>query len=155
MKNQDKIIPQEWECGTGWYNLYQPIVDEINSINESLPEEEKIRIYQIKEKFGGLRIYVSHSNPFLDAKIEEAENRSYKTCEQCGATNDTGLLYVGGWIYNCCRDCARKILKRRMENSYFNSDWKGKIFWEDTNTNKRYLVDSSLNFAEIKKDKVE
>lgn len=141
-----------WECGIGWRKLYQPIVDDIKQLNIGLPEDEKIRILQIKEKFGGLRIYLNYYPAIVRDRIDEAERLSYGTCEQCGATENTGLLYYAGWIYNCCRDCAKKIITRRRKDSYFKDEDKIKLFWEDTKAHKRYIIDSDLNFIEINKN---
>lgn len=50
------------------------------------------RIYQIKEKFGGLRFY-------SDGNMDDIEEMSTKTCEICGAT---GKIRAGGWLKTLC-----------------------------------------------------
>jgi hypothetical protein len=41
-------------------------------------------ILQVKEKFGGLRIYVNHADDAIRQRIEAAEQESFHTCEICG-----------------------------------------------------------------------
>jgi hypothetical protein len=62
------------------------------------------RPVQIKEKFGGLRVYLNGETPEMTAAIIEAERKSFETCEQCGAP---GKLRRGGWISTLCDICAR------------------------------------------------
>lgn len=58
----------------------------------------------VKEKFGGLRIYTSYSTPDIDSIIDAAEALSLKTCESCGAP---GRARTGksGWITTECKRC--------------------------------------------------
>ncbi len=58
------------------------------------------RFFQIKEKFGGLRLYGASS---LENVLEDM---SYKICEYCGSTKDIG--YTKGWIKTQCKECALK-----------------------------------------------
>ena len=39
---------------------------------------------QIKEKFGGLRVYIGYGSPQVFGRIEAAELESLRTCENCG-----------------------------------------------------------------------
>ena len=58
-------------------------------------------IVQIKEKFAGLRFYVSGSNDRIHSLIEFAERMSRCTCEKCGAP---GELDDGtGWMKTHCK----------------------------------------------------
>jgi len=38
----------------------------------------------VKEKFGGLRIYVNCANEAIRQRIEAAKLESFRTCEACG-----------------------------------------------------------------------
>lgn len=60
---------------------------------------------QVKEKFAGLRIYMTYYNKELENIISEAEKRSYTICERCGAD---GEVREGGWIKTLCDKCAEK-----------------------------------------------
>lgn len=75
--------------GPGWSNL-------IDSIYDRLPEDAYI--FQIKEKYGGLRFDVSSNESILDF-IGEVENESLSICELCG---DPGEPRETGWIKTLC-----------------------------------------------------
>lgn len=92
------------ECGKGWNKLITPILDYIDIYNSGHKEEDKIHILQIKEKFGGLRIYVSPEPKELSEMIEKAEDESYKTCEYCGSTENVTQT-KHGWIKTLCDKC--------------------------------------------------
>lgn len=60
-------------------------------------------VYQVKEKFGGLRFYADPPENFSDEgrqrfrdRIREAEKLSFKTCQICGAE---GTLVVTGYTW--------------------------------------------------------
>ncbi|MEP6874847.1 MAG: hypothetical protein ABI887_10825 [Burkholderiales bacterium] len=62
---------------------------------------------QIKEKFGSLRIYLSHHTPELDAAIRLAEERADRTCDQCG---EPGSLIPRGWMrVRCAHHIDRRL----------------------------------------------
>ena len=91
------------ECRDGWKKLYEPLVEECRYLG--------VEILQIKEKFGGLRFYISDKTtsafkPFqtLRDHIDEAEHQSYKTCEECG---EKGFLRTDrSWIKTLCNTHA-------------------------------------------------
>jgi YD repeat-containing protein len=70
---------------------------------------EKLRVHQIKQKLGGLRIYIDDlPAPFdavLSAAMMEAEFLSFAICERCGRP---GRLMVDqfGWRTTRCEDHA-------------------------------------------------
>jgi len=55
---------------------------------------------QIKEKFGGLRIYYNGSDPYIDGLIAMAESFSFRTCEVCGKEGKSRAC--GGYAYTSC-----------------------------------------------------
>jgi hypothetical protein len=87
-------------CGDGWFNILETLCEGIQLAN---PPED-FCFNQIKEKFGGLRVYASPYIESIEAMISAAETASYKTCENCGSTTD---VTVGGerWIRTLCKDC--------------------------------------------------
>ena len=109
-ENPNKQKPQEpyelfgIECGKGWNKLIIPILDYIDLYNSG--HDDKIEILQIKEKFGGLRIYTSFSTPELDQLIDDAEEQSFKTCEYCGSTEN--VSQTTGWIKTLCSKCMKE-----------------------------------------------
>jgi len=99
-KLKKKIVPEYWksiDVDEGWYQL---VVDCDKELTEADPNYQ---IYQVKEKFGGLRYYTRPSN--LDdkdtlkriadiiAKYEDVASRT------CSATGGPGVLMksIGGW----------------------------------------------------------
>ena len=112
-ENPEKFKPQYpyelfgIECGDGWKHLYQPIIDYIMKYNDGKEDKDKIEIHQIKEKFGGLRIYLSSYTEELREMIDEAEKESYNTCEVCGKPIEKPI-YEHYWVYAECEDCHRK-----------------------------------------------
>lgn len=57
------------------------------------------RAAQVKEKFAGLRVYMTEYTPEINAAIDEAEEESLKTCETCG---EPGIVRSGGWALTLC-----------------------------------------------------
>ena len=92
------------ECGEGWKGLYQPIIDYIEDYNKDKEDDDKIEIYQIKEKFGALSFYVSKKTDELKKLIEDAEAESYHVCEICGRHINKQIV-EHHWIYPMCREC--------------------------------------------------
>lgn len=79
--------------GSGW----APLIKEVFSFIE----ENKIhsKVIQVKEKWGGLRIYTDVMHMELDRKIIEAEQRSLSICEVCGSP---GNVRGGSWYRTLC-----------------------------------------------------
>ena len=133
--NENKILtPIELfgvECGKGWYKLIEPIINYIEEYNQDKKEEDKIKIIQIKEKYGGLRIYTSFDTQELHKMISEAEEKSYRVCEICGSEKYVGCR-TNAWIQTICIDCINKNLNK---DSYIQLHE-----WEDLNTKQVYLI---------------
>lgn len=96
------------ECGKGWKNLYQPILDRVEEINES--SDDSIEVTQVKEKFGRLEIYLNKYTDELLDMINEASEASGHICEECGEPAEP--TKVGGWIYQLCDKCYGKFKDR-------------------------------------------
>jgi hypothetical protein len=59
------------------------------------------RVSQVKEKFGGLRFYMTFQTDRMDELIEIAEEESYTLCEECGKPGKP----IGMWIRTLCPKC--------------------------------------------------
>jgi len=94
-----------FECGDGWYEL-------IYNLSKVL--EGKTTAVQVKEKFGGLRFYVTAVTDEIEQAINDAEERSYKICERCGKPGKPDNF---GWIRTLCEECrdARTTSKNRFQ----------------------------------------
>lgn len=103
------------ECGDGWYELIRSICSIISNretnVKARLKYEGKdenqcisVRFDQIKEKFGGLRVYYSGGDDYIRGAISMAEEMSYKICEICG---NKGFPNKKGWISTLCDSCRK------------------------------------------------
>jgi|SRR5581483_2190357 len=90
------------DCGEGWYDL---IYETCKKIKE-LDRDNTFVFLQIKEKFGGLRLYCSGGNKEIGVIISKAEDESYKICEYCGTKEN--ITTEGRWILTLCKDCRNK-----------------------------------------------
>lgn len=90
------------ECGDGWLSLIR-----VFCVFAKSSKSADIQFSQIKEKFGGLRLYYygGKDDPRIEAAAWMAEALSYCTCESCGAP---GKPNQGGWISTLCDACRSK-----------------------------------------------
>jgi hypothetical protein len=99
------------ECGNGWIDIIDELCCQIEQYcmdNNILPMPE---VHQIKEKFAGLRYYLSNEDDNMSHLIRLAEKKSFKTCEICGSTKKvtSGPDTPGGyWISTRCGECRSK-----------------------------------------------
>ena len=101
--------------GDGWFDLLWECSAKIEAEILRMPvaERHNFKAAQVKEKFGGLRFYMtSHGNPAIDDAISEAERKSYRTCEHCGLP---GEERDGGWVKVLCDSCHEKNEQNRAQ----------------------------------------
>jgi hypothetical protein len=114
-----------WGCevGNGWYDILSSLCWMIKQHEDNILERIKIRnkvgtqndkedleyfpvkFDQIKEKFGGLRVYFSGGDEYIEGLVSMAESFSYQICEECG---EKGKPNKGGWISTLCENCRHK-----------------------------------------------
>jgi hypothetical protein len=114
-----------WGCevGNGWYELLSSLCDIITNHEKNIEFRIKVRnkngvendaadlsyvpviFDQVKEKFGGLRIYFSGGDDYVFGAVGMAEAYSYKICEFCG---NPGRPNKDGWISTLCDNCRQK-----------------------------------------------
>ena len=97
-----------FECGDGWFRLIDQLSSDITAI-DNLDGTTTIAV-QVKEKYGGLRFYVSGGTEAIFEAIDKAEELSLKTCEVCG---EPGHQQGTGWIYTMCDKCWEKHEKEK------------------------------------------
>ena len=91
-----------FQVDDGWYDLIYKLSGSLENIitgmkvdnDSSLP-----RATTVKEKFGGLRFYVSPTTDQIHAIISKAESESYKICERCG---EPGTFRRFKWLVTLC-----------------------------------------------------
>jgi len=93
-------------CGNGWFHIMNAAF--------KVAEHPGAILLQVKEKFGGLRLYWMGPGPpdfpaltdketdRIRTALDTAEDRSYQVCENCGAP---GKVRRGGWVYTLCNRC--------------------------------------------------
>lgn len=95
-----KIVPGYWksiDVDEGWYQIIVDCDKELTAINPSYG------VFQIKEKFGALRYYMSPSNDTTPEQRDAmwAITSKYEELSKtvCEATGQPGVLMksVGGW----------------------------------------------------------
>lgn len=79
--------------GEGWVPILLKLIDEL------FEDGWDGRVWQIKEKFGGLRFYAPFTSDKQAELVTIAEELCSKTCEVCG---ELGHLRQGGWIQTLC-----------------------------------------------------
>lgn len=107
------------ECNLGWYDLIDSVCWEIKQHEDNISRQTKwkqekdssyisdyhpVRFDQIKEKYGGLRLYYSGGDDFVAGVVHLAESMSYKICENCG---NKGQPNQTGWISTLCDGCRK------------------------------------------------
>ena len=90
--------------GDGWEPLIRELSAKLEALIVALPKRQQAKYFatQVKEKFGGLRFSLSKMTDEMRALLDEAEQKSFKTCETCGSA---GTLRHGGWMTVACDPC--------------------------------------------------
>lgn len=83
----------DWESCVlpGWRPIVKHLVE--------LCKIYDVPIFQVKEKFGGLRFYTDKAHPIVDAAITLAESKCETICEICG---EEGKIRNLPWIKTLC-----------------------------------------------------
>jgi len=75
------------DIGKGWYTLVYTLCGAIKEYLGTVRDEDFVKNFyaiRIKQKFGGLRFYVSRSDKVIYNMVREAEEASWEMCEECG-----------------------------------------------------------------------
>jgi hypothetical protein len=91
------------ECPRGWLPAVEDLLRELRQIGWR-------EIEQVKEKFGGLRVYLSENAPAsAHAAVEKAAERCSKTCEECGQPGQ--LREHLRWMRSLCTSCLQTVTR--------------------------------------------
>lgn len=82
--------------GRGWESLVRRVYNAKAGIGTP------VGIIQVKEKWGGLRIYTDYYDEQLEPIIMKVGEESTTICETCGAP--AGLVKNGGWYQTRCEE---------------------------------------------------
>lgn len=80
----------------GWQSLVRKVYNAKAGIGTT------VGIIQVKEKWGGLRIYTDYYDTELEKTIREVGEASYKICQNCGSP--AGLVKKGAWYQTLCEE---------------------------------------------------
>lgn len=96
-------IPDGWRMAFG-----EQFCEDFQRVYETFPDEvkEDFMIVEIKEKWGGLRIYCSHETQELEDVLDKYEKLSYKTCIKCGAPAE---CMTSEYVLPLCKNCKINI----------------------------------------------
>ena len=112
----DIIAPDNcgFGCGDGWYSIVAQCCEVLVEANKLLPPDQpKMLIAQVKEKFGTLRFYVDNATPEVRDKISELTNQTETMCEVCGKAGKPNQgLSKYSWTKTLCKSCAKKRYER-------------------------------------------
>lgn len=119
--NKDKTPMQSPMCfgievGDGWYELLASVCWRISQHEQNIEDRKRVfkdqpekikeeleyfpvKFDQVKEKYGGLRLYFSGGDSYIEGVVGMAEEYSYKICEVCG---NRGEPNKQGWISTRC-----------------------------------------------------
>jgi len=111
---KEKDLPMNETCmcwgldiGDGWLSIVEDVAKKAEEWNNT--HDDKIYASQVKEKFGGLRIYTKEESTEADDYIYEitnaAEDKSFETCETCGKPGKN--ITINGWVRTTCKDCIK------------------------------------------------
>ena len=118
MRSRESITSQHEEeyeafymdCGDGWYNVLRGLCQEIQDAYCERGLEVDFLPTQIKEKFGGLRIYYDGAHKDMHDIVYNIVDKwtdvSYQTCEKCGAQGK--VREDRSWLQTLCDQCWKR-----------------------------------------------
>jgi hypothetical protein len=103
----------ELAVGNGWFKIIYDLVEGIKA-NDLKKGDWITKVTQCKEKFGGLRFYVTGTSDKNWALIRNAEQKSYAVCEETGSEVEVGTWKLG-WIQTLSRKEALRKFYDKMD----------------------------------------
>jgi len=97
--------------GPGWTPLIEEVYDR---------KPDTIDIVQVKEKFGGLRVYFEPWNEEYYNIIMRVENKSYQLCEECGKPGEIDSDADFIWMRTLC-PTHKKARRERKSLTWYGS----------------------------------
>ena len=98
--------------GSGWWPILESLCGHIQHHidwkNKQSEVVAQVTVNQIKEKFGGLRFYITSGSDSIYDRISQAEKASYTICEITGQPGE--LRKDIGWHKTLCEEEYRKKL---------------------------------------------
>lgn len=98
-KEYGPILCGAW-CPEGWVDIVKEALKNAKALDPNL------KVTQIKEKFGGLRLYVDSDDPMVNRIVADTEKKSMKVCQKCSAPGEHQT--VRGWYVTMCETCKKE-----------------------------------------------
>jgi len=104
-----------FEYSDGWFDLTYKLCKDINNYFLTQDARHEIPdhfcVVQCKEKFGGLRFYITSAPIEVHNMIDDAAQKSYTICEKCGAP---GKLRddLDWWLTLCDKHYEEKNVRK-------------------------------------------
>ena len=104
---RDELLSKCYDYGPsrGWVPRVEQALNELCELGL-----EGLRVMQVKEKFGGLRIYTNGVNDDVNRIIDAAARDCRDICEDCGAPAQE--CEIRGWVSTLCKECEQKDRER-------------------------------------------
>lgn len=118
----------EFAIGDGWFKIVYELVQGIR-VNDLKKGGWVTKVTQCKEKFGGLRFYVTGTSDKNWALIRNAEQKSYGVCEETGSEVEVGT-WIQGWTRTMCRQHALKTYYDKMDKNEFSNPTRFEDCWK-------------------------
>jgi hypothetical protein len=117
----------QFEIGDGWYGLLYQLILNVR-YNDTVKGKWVTKVTQCKEKFGGLRFYVTGTSDKNWDLIRAAEKKSYGVCEVTGSEVEVGV-WNDGWIRTLSRkealsQFAKLSDENKLNGKKFEDLWK-------------------------------
>lgn len=98
---------RNFNCGDGWFDI-------LLRLGET-KFESKMHANAVKEKFGGLQVYVAGATPATNSDyniVRVAQESAWSVCESCGGEADETRVWPTSnhWIRTLCHACGGEPL---------------------------------------------
>lgn len=90
----------------GWFNIIRELSSKLTKLIRSEISPDLV-VYQVKQRFGGLKFLTNLTNEYIEEAVQAAENEAWSICEMCG---DNGTLHHRtGFLKTLCIHCAMRV----------------------------------------------
>ena len=106
-----RILRNNVSIGPGWLPLLENLAVELDRLSEKLALSQRPAFTNVRQRRGLLRVSLDAASPAMWSRIDDTEDESAWTCEECGSAAET--RYVRGLVYTLCDPCCRSLRRAR------------------------------------------